>query len=72
MDVRDLEVQMDRGLFAEPHEAMPLSELGKRKPLADHADDGVARKVARTDPGHAASSIPQALQRERSPNRLGR
>ena len=40
-DARDLEVQTDRGLSAEPHEAMVLA-----KPVGDQGDDGVARKVA--------------------------
>ena len=54
-DVRDPEMRMDRGLSAEPDEAMALAE-----PVADQGDDGVARKVARTDPGKALEFVDRA------------
>jgi len=50
-DVRDLEVQMDRGLSAERDEAR-------------QGDDGVARKVARSDPGNALEFLERAEVRK--------
>ena len=54
-DVRDLEMHMDSGLSAEQDEAMALAES-----VAEQGDDGVARKVARTDPGNALECLDRA------------